>query len=103
MTTLLGWLELKISFRLSAFLFPPIDGTDILDFTMSPSRDRSTYPVRKIILSEEGSTSDVMHLSPSERVALVWQLTAQAWTFKDGTWDEPRLRRDVVRTQRNED
>ena len=68
---------------------------------MSAQRDRSNYPVRKINLEKEGRDSDLTNLTPSERVSLVWQLTAQAWAFKDGKWDEPRLRRDVVSTQRN--
>ena len=63
-------------------------------------RDRSQWRARKISLAEEGRSDDVEHLSPAERVAMVWQLTAQAWTFKDGHWDDPRLRRDVVRTVR---
>lgn len=61
--------------------------------------DRSTYPVRKITLAEEGHESS-SEFTPAERVAMVWTLTKQAWTFKDGHWDEPRLRRDVVCTVR---
>jgi len=68
---------------------------------MSVRIDRSNYRVRKISLEEEGRDCDLANLTPSERVALVWPLTVQAWTFKDGKWDESRLRRDVVRTQRN--
>ncbi len=64
--------------------------------------DRSQYRTRKIPLSEEGGESDLLNLTPSERIAMVWPLTVQAWTFKDGTWNESRLRRDVVCTQRNE-
>lgn len=62
--------------------------------------DRSHYPTRKLTLEDEGRQDDVRRLTPEQRVAMVWQLTAQAWTFKDGRWDEPRLRRDVVRTVR---
>lgn len=61
---------------------------------------RAGYPVRKITLAEEGRDSMVSALSPAARVAMVWELTVQAWTFKDGSWHEPRLRRDVVRTLR---
>ncbi len=68
---------------------------------MKMSKDRSGYRVRKISLGEEGNDSDLALLTPSERVALVSQLTVQAWIFKDGKWDEPRLRRDVVSTQRH--
>ena len=28
---------------------------------------------------------------------MVWALTSEAWIFKDGHWEEPRLRRDVGR------
>lgn len=62
--------------------------------------DRSHYPVRKLRLEDEGKGSQVEHLTAAERVAMVWQLTVQAWTFKEGRWDEPRLRRDVVRVVR---
>ena len=51
-------------------------------------------------LAEEGQNDDVRRLSPSERVAMMWQLALQAWMFKEGLLDEPRLRRDVVRTVR---
>ena len=57
-------------------------------------------PVRKIALADEGRSDDVRRMSPSERVAMMWQLALQAWMFKDGLIDEPRLRRDVVRTLR---
>ena len=32
--------------------------------------------------------------------AMMWQLAMQAWMFKEGLVDEPRLRRDAVRTLR---
>jgi len=63
--------------------------------------DRSHYRVRKISLEEEGSATDVEDLTPKERVMMVWTLTLQAWMFKEGRVDEPRLRRDVVRTIRS--
>jgi hypothetical protein len=62
--------------------------------------DRATYPTRKITLREEGSDLDLRGRDPGELVAMVAELTRQAWTFKDGRWDEPRLRRDVVRVVR---
>lgn len=37
-------------------------------------------------------------LSPSERIALVWELTSQALAFRGGTDAEPRLSRHTVRT-----
>ena len=62
--------------------------------------DRSRYPTRKITLGEEGREPDLRGREPAELVAMVAELTRQAWTFKDGRWDEPRLRRDVVRVVR---
>jgi hypothetical protein len=59
--------------------------------------DRSGYRVRKIRLQDEGLDSDVSSLSPEERIAHVWTLTLQTWMFMKGRFDEPRLRRDVVR------
>ena len=62
-------------------------------------RDRSQYPVRKLSLRDH-SSDNAAHLSPSERVALVWTLSLQAWQFKEPTFRESRLRRDIVRTLR---
>jgi hypothetical protein len=63
--------------------------------------DRGRYPVKKLALTESPSSSAVRELSPAERIGMVWQLTLQAWLFKEGRWDESRLRRDVVRTLRS--
>jgi hypothetical protein len=75
-------------------------GTDRVRSTAMAAADRSKYPVRKIQLEQEGEDPELRDLTPSQRVAMVWQLTVQAWTFKEGRWDEPRLRRDVVRAVR---
>jgi hypothetical protein len=56
--------------------------------------------VRQIPLSEEGRVEEQRALTPSERVAMMWQLALQARMFKDGVVDEPRLRRDAVRVVR---
>jgi hypothetical protein len=56
--------------------------------------------VRRTTLADEGRDDHVRRLSPSERAGLMWQLALQAWMFKEGLRDEPRLRRDVVRTVR---
>lgn len=66
---------------------------------MASPVDRSRYPVRKIGLAEEGREPP-SPLTPAERVAMVWPLTVEAWTFKDGRFDESRLRRDAVRVVR---
>ncbi|MGH7466175.1 MAG: hypothetical protein ACREK1_13415 [Longimicrobiales bacterium] len=62
--------------------------------------DRSDYPTRKRKLDDPEDDRDIRHLTPSERVSMVWQLTLQAWAFKEDLTDEPRLRRDVVRVIR---
>jgi len=63
--------------------------------------DRSHYPVRKTTLRDEGKDEYVARMTPAERVALVWTLTVQAWQFKDPSFRESRLRRDVVRVIRS--
>ncbi len=62
--------------------------------------DRSHYPVRKRKVSELGRDRDYDALTPEERLAMVWPITVQAWMFKEGRLDEPRLRRDVARLVR---
>lgn len=58
------------------------------------------HPIRRVPLADEGRFRDEDRLSPAEGVAMMWQLALQAWMFKEGLVDEPRLRRDVVRTLR---
>jgi hypothetical protein len=62
--------------------------------------DRSDYPVRKLRLGDEATGNDYAQFTPDERLAMVWTMTMQAWMFKEGLVDEPRLRRDVVRVVR---
>jgi hypothetical protein len=59
-----------------------------------------TVPIRRIALKDEGRALSEPRRSPDECVAMMWQLALQAWMFKEGMVDEPRLRRDVVRTVR---
>jgi hypothetical protein len=64
--------------------------------------ERSDYPVRKSTLDAQGADLDEYgRMTPEQRLAMVWTLTVQAWMFKEGQWDEPRLRRDVVRVVRD--
>jgi len=44
--------------------------------------DRSHWPVRKFKLGEEPE-DDYSHFTPSERVAMVWEATMDAWEFHD--------------------
>ena len=62
--------------------------------------DRTEYVTRKATLQSAAEADDVRSMTEGERVSIVWQLTREAWTFKDGRWDEPRLRRDVGRVIR---
>jgi hypothetical protein len=61
---------------------------------------RRDIPVRRVSLADADRSDEVLRLTPSERVAMMWQIALQAWMFKEGLVDEPRLRRDVVRTLR---
>jgi hypothetical protein len=62
--------------------------------------DRSGYSTRKTHLGDPDDNSEVLRMSPGERMSMIWQLTLQAWAFKEGLQGEPRLRRDVVRVIR---
>lgn len=42
---------------------------------------RAGWSVRKFTLATE-ETDDLSALTPSERIALVWRLTQDAWAFK---------------------
>ena len=66
----------------------------------SSEPDRSKYPVRIRRLHDPDDEAYVRALSPGERLAMVWQLTMDAWAFKEGLTVEPRLRRDVGRVVR---
>ncbi|HMM35236.1 MAG TPA: hypothetical protein PKA62_10960 [Thermoanaerobaculia bacterium] len=69
---------------------------------MSGRAERSSWPVRRIALADEGQGPDpvVAAMTPAERIALVERLTRNAWAFKGERIDGARLRRDVVRTRR---
>jgi hypothetical protein len=62
--------------------------------------DRSNWPTRKLRLDDEDKYDDTLHLTPGERIAMVWEITKTAWTFKDSSFRESRLRRDVGRVVR---
>lgn len=62
--------------------------------------DRRHYPTRKTGLDNYTEEPGLQDLTPSERMAMVWTLTLQAWAFAEDLRDEPRLRRDVGRVIR---
>lgn len=61
--------------------------------------ERSEWRERVHRIGDE-PPDDYSHLTPDERIALVWDVTMSAWAFKSGSSDEPRLRRDVERLAR---
>jgi hypothetical protein len=61
---------------------------------------RFQWPTRKSGLHDPEDENHVRSLSLGERMKMVWQLTLQAWAFKEGLAHEPRLQRDVVRVVR---
>ena len=62
--------------------------------------DRSQIDVRIRPLAEQGDEEDLRVASMAERIQMMWQLTADAWAFKEGSEVESRLPRHVVRLER---
>ncbi len=63
-----------------------------------PSMDRTR--VTKSTLQLQGSDAYLGDATAAERMHLVWQLTLDAWTFKEPTIAESRLQRHAVRVVR---
>jgi hypothetical protein len=58
--------------------------------------DRTQYHTRLLRKGELEPPDDALaRLTPGQRMELVWQVTLQAYAFKEGLEHEPRLRRDV--------
>jgi hypothetical protein len=64
------------------------------EFTFDAS-DRSTWPVWKGRVGEREPSADYSHLTPSERIELVWEATKNAWSMTGRPLDESSFRRDV--------
>lgn len=62
--------------------------------------DRSHWPTRKLRLEDEDRHDDTAALTPGERIEMVWEITKSAWAFKDPSFHESRLRRDIARVIR---
>ena len=81
-----------------------VHGSTIIDVTPDEvAARRARMTVRRFSSSAEADQHEReywMHMPAAERVALVWQLSVQAWQFKEPAFHESRLRRDVVRTLR---
>ena len=63
---------------------------------MAEERD---IPTRKSTLAEQGKENDLRHLTPGERIALVWPLTVSAWAMKGENIASQRLQRHVDRVR----
>ena len=57
--------------------------------------DRSTWPVWKGRVGEREPPTDYSHLTPSQRIELVWEATKNAWSMTGAPLDESSFRRDV--------
>jgi hypothetical protein len=55
-----------------------------------------TVFARKTSLHEPHDNRDLQGKSPAELIAMVWQLTLDAWSFKEKLDAQPRLQRHVV-------
>jgi hypothetical protein len=62
--------------------------------------DRSKYDVHVRPLSEQDEEDDLRATTMAERIQMMWQLTVDAWAFKEGFAVESRLPRHVVRVER---
>src|SRR6185436_4541971 len=60
-------------------------------------KSRGEIPVHQHPLGDDPVDLDVLAMSPGERLALVWPLTVQAWTFAGQFNPEERLQRNIVR------
>ena len=59
--------------------------------------------VRIVDRSEDEDHRDVEEMTPAERLSIMWQLTLDAWAFKNGGHlAESRLPRHAVRLRRRE-
>lgn len=52
--------------------------------------------VRKTSLRESDTSDDLKDKSPQELLGMMWQLTLDAWSFKERSNAEPRLQRHVI-------
>ncbi len=62
--------------------------------TEVPSTDRMAWPVWVGRVGDPEPKADYSHLTPSERVALCWEITKQAWELTGAAFDESAFCRD---------
>ena len=63
-----------------------------------PSMDRTR--VTKSTLQLQGADAFLAEATAAERMRMVWQLTLDAWAFKEPTVAESRFQRHAVRVVR---
>jgi hypothetical protein len=56
--------------------------------------------IRKTEIKSKDNHDDLSNTSPAARFGMVWPLTLNAWSFKEGRFAEPRLQRHLVRIYR---
>jgi hypothetical protein len=59
-----------------------------------PACDRSSWPVWVGRVGEPQPKADYSNLTPSQRIALCWEATKQAWAISGKELDESAFRRD---------
>lgn len=64
------------------------------------STNRDDTPIRITHLKEQGRERDLENTTAAERIAMMWQLTLDAWAFTGTADAESRLPRHVVRVIR---
>lgn len=55
-----------------------------------------TVLIRKTTLRDSDNNDDLKDKSPQQLIDMMWQLSLNAWSFKENINAEPRLQRHVV-------
>lgn len=61
----------------------------------SDGNDRSSWPVWRGRVGDREPAADYSHLTPSQRIELVWEATKNVWSLTGMPLDESAFRRDV--------
>ena len=63
---------------------------------MSSKAERANWPVRQVQAGSE-EPSAYAHLTPEERVGMVWEITQAVWAFMGHGDADPTLQRHIGR------